>query len=87
MIPHVYKPRHTNSAGKSVTARLYRGRYRLDGDFLITEIPLGTVDKQVAERELAAIIAEKKRERAGILSPKTQREAARSSLGRFHRRS
>jgi len=80
MIAHVYKPRRKNSAGKSVTARLYRGRYRLDGDFAVTETPLGTADKQVAERKLAKIIAEKEREKAGIIAPKAQCEAAKMPL-------
>jgi len=80
MISNVYKPKRKNKSGKSVSARLYRGRYRLDGDFLITEIPLETADKQVAERKLAEIIAEKERERAGIISPRKERLAAKKML-------
>ncbi len=80
MISHVYKPKRKNKAGKTVSARLYRGRYRLDGDFATIEIPLGTDDKQVAEKKLAQIIAEKERERAGIIAPKAQRTAAQKRL-------
>jgi len=80
MISHVFKPRRKNAAGKSVSARLYRGRYRLDGDFTMSEVALGTADKQAAERKLATIITEKERERAGLIVPKCQREAAQKPL-------
>lgn len=76
MIAHVYKPRRRNKAGKTETSRIYRGRFRLKGDFAITEISLETSDKQVAEKKLAERIAEKERERAGLIAPKIQREAA-----------
>ncbi len=80
MISHVFKPRRKNKAGKSVASRLYRGRYRLEGEFSTTEVPLGTGDKQVAEKKLAMIVAEKERERAGILAPALERNAARQNL-------
>lgn len=80
MIAHVYKPRRKNAAGKSVPARLYRGRYRLDGDFSVKEVALGTPDKQTAEKKLSNIIKAKERERAGIIAPTAQREAAKTPL-------
>ncbi|PTX92334.1 site-specific integrase [Opitutus sp. ER46] len=79
MLAHVYRPRRRKD-GKVETARLYRGRYRLKGDFAITEVPLHTPDKRVAERMLAEIIAEREREKAGLIAPKTEREAANRSL-------
>ncbi len=80
MISHIYKPKRKNKAGKAVAARLYRGRYRLDGDFAVTDIALGTGDKQVAERKLADIVNEKEREKAGLLAPQKERLAAKKKL-------
>ncbi len=80
MISHVYKPKRKNEAGKSISARLYRGRYRLDGEFVTTDIALGTGDKQVAEKKLAGVIKERERERAGIIAPKLQRNSANVPL-------
>jgi len=80
LIAHVYKPRRKNAAGKSVPARLYRGRYRLEGDFAVKEVALGTSDKQTAEKKLRDVIKEKERERAGIIAPASQRVAAKTPL-------
>lgn len=80
MISHVYKPRRKNKDGKTVTFRLYRGRYRLDGDFVVTDVALGTADKQVAKQKLAEIVAEKEREKAGLVAPRSERNAARKRL-------
>lgn len=52
----------------------------MSGDFRITEVSLGTPDKQVAQKRLAEIVAEKERERAGIIAPKLQRESAQKPL-------
>lgn len=79
MISHVFKPKRTRN-GKTVISRLYRGRYRLDGDFAVTEIALGTADKQVAEKKLREIIKEKEQEKAGIIAPKLQRTSAERPL-------
>jgi len=79
MICNVYK-RKRKKNGKTVTDRNYRGRYRLDGDYAITDVALGTSDKQVAEKKLREIIKEKEMERSGILAPKLQREAAMKKL-------
>ena len=57
--------------------RIYWLKYRLHGE---TGKPLclslGTSDKQVAERLRGEKLAEFERERAGILAPKSMREAA-----------
>lgn len=79
MIAHVYKPRRRKN-GKLEVSRLYRGRFRLKGDYAITEVPLHTSDKQVAERALAEIISEREREKAGIIAPRLQRESAQTPL-------
>ena len=75
MISHVYKPKRKKN-GKTVVSRNYRGRYRLDGDFAVTEVALGTSDKQVAQKKLQDIIREAELERAGLIAPKTQRISA-----------
>jgi len=80
MIAHVFKPRRRNAAGKSVPHRLYRGRFRLDGEFSMSDVALGTADKQIAEKRLSEIVKEKEREKAGLIAPKLERDAARKPL-------
>ena len=80
MIAHVYKPRRRNKAGRTEAGRIYRGRFRLKGEFAITEVSLETSDKQVAEKKLAELVSEKERERAGLLAPKLHRESAKKLL-------
>ncbi len=63
MICNVYKKKRKTKSGKVTVDRLYRGRYRLDGDYAVTEIPLDTPDKQVAEQKLYHMISY-----AGIIS-------------------
>ena len=75
MIANIYKPRRKKN-GRTVVSRTYRGRYRLDGQFAITEVALGTSDKQVAQRKLQDIIKDAELERAGIIAPKVQRHSA-----------
>lgn len=75
MIAHIYKHKR-KAGGKTVVSRTYRGRYRLDGDFAMTEVTLGTGDKQVAEKKLREIVKEKEQERAGIIAPRLQRTSA-----------
>ena len=79
MIFHVYKKKRTKN-GKSVTDRLYRGRYRLGGDYAVMEVPLDTPDKQVAEQKLREIVKEREMERAGLIAPKLERDSASKSL-------
>jgi len=64
MIAYVFKPRRRNTDGKLVPTRTYRGRYRLDGDLAVSDVALGTRDKQTAEKKLREIIQEKEREAA-----------------------
>lgn len=79
MISHIYKPRRKRN-GKTITSRLYRGRYRLEGEFLIQEVSLGTSDKQVAEKKLREIIRQKELEKAGIVADEATTRAARKPL-------
>jgi integrase len=66
--------------GKTVTARTYSGRYRLAGDFRPTTVALGVTDKQVAEQNLNQLVRRLEMERAGIIAPKVQRDAAQKPL-------
>jgi len=75
MVATIYRHRRRVD-GEIITARTYRGRYRLDGESKIVEVPLKTSDKQAARIRLEQIIQEKERERAGILPPKAMRDAA-----------
>jgi integrase len=75
MICHIYKPKR-RKGGKLVVQRTYRGRYRLAGEFGLHDVPLDTTDKQVAHARLLALVQEKEREQAGLLSPKLERESA-----------
>jgi integrase len=79
MICNVFKPKR-NTDGKKSQQRMYRGRYRLDGDRKLTDVPLGTFDKQVAIERLKKLVREKQQEREGMISPKPKREAARKPL-------
>ena len=79
MISTIFRPKRQRG-GKSVSSRMYRGRYRLDGETQITDVPLHTNDKQVARQKLAEIIRERERERQGIIAPKQQRDAAQRPL-------
>ena len=73
MVKFVYKAKRRVN-GRLKIARLYRGRYKLEGDLKNTEVPLRTSDKQVAEKKLSAIFREKEWERAGISIPKRLKE-------------
>ena len=75
MICNVFKPKRKTD-GKKGQQRMYRGRYRLDGDRKLTDVPLGTFDKQVAVERLKKIVREKQQEREGLIASKPQREAA-----------
>lgn len=79
MIAHVYKPRR-HKDGKLVVSRLYRARIRLQGDSSVTEVPLETSDRQVAEKKLAELISERERERAGLIAPRLQRDSAQRPI-------
>jgi len=79
MKQYVYRPRRVVD-GKSRAGRFYRGRYRLDGDERDTNVPLRTTDKRVAEKKLAAIVAEVERERYGLIPPAAIRDGAARPL-------
>jgi len=79
MIAHIFKRRRKRD-GHATVSQSYYARYRLDGDFAVTELSLETSDKQVAEKKLADIIREKERERAGLIAPKLQRDSAQKPL-------
>jgi hypothetical protein len=53
MICTIFRPKRTKN-GKAQVSRLYRGRYRLEGDAKINDIPLHTSDKRVAQQEPSA---------------------------------
>ncbi len=80
MTSYVFKPRRRDRDGKSVPAKHYRGRFRLAGDYAVTEIALNTTDKQVAQKRLEEIVLEKEREREGLIAPKLQRVSAERPL-------
>jgi integrase len=75
MIKYVFKPKR-KVQGRRKVARLYSGRYKLDGEVRLTEVPLKTTDKQVAQKLLDELVREKERERAGIIAPKSLRQSA-----------
>ena len=60
--------------------RLWRGRYRVDGQEKTIEVSLGTKDKRTAQRKLQEIFDEKQMEAVGIMPPRKLREAAKSDL-------
>lgn len=72
MINRIFKPKGS---------RIYRWRYRLrPEDTKITDISLGTSDRQAAEKVRTEKLRELQHERAGILPAKTIREAAQRQL-------
>jgi integrase len=79
MICNVFKPKRKTD-GKKSQQRMYRGRYRLDGDSKLTDVPLHTFDKQVAVERLKKIVREKQQQREGLIASKPQREAAQKPL-------
>jgi len=79
MICTIFRPKRTKN-GKSQVSRLYRGRYRLEGDAKIFDIPLHTSDKRVAQQKLEEIVKNRQLESAGMLPPEALRNAAQSPL-------
>jgi hypothetical protein len=69
MICTIFRPKRTKS-GKAQVSRLYRGRYRLEGETKINDIPLHTSDKRVAQQKLEEIVKNRQLESAGMLPPK-----------------
>jgi hypothetical protein len=79
MICTVFRPKRTKN-GHAEIARLYRGRYRLEGDTKISDVPLHTTDKRVAQQKLEEIVRQKQLEGAGLLPPEAQRIAQQTPL-------
>jgi hypothetical protein len=75
----IYRRKRTVN-GKIEMARLYRGRYRLEGDTKITEIPLHTPDKRVAQQRLEEIVKQRQQEAAGMIPSGAKRTALQSPL-------
>lgn len=74
MIKSVFKPSRIKD-GKRVRSRVYWGQYRLDIDDPITRVSLKTTDKRVAEQRLNELVAELQYEQAGLVVPRTMKEA------------
>ena len=81
MILTVFRPKRIKN-GKVQIARSYRGRYRLDGEKKITDIPLHTTDKRVAQQRIEQIVKEKQMEAVGLLAPHAVRVASQTRLER-----
>jgi integrase len=79
MICNVFRPKRRIN-GRLHVGRLYRGRFKLDGEFKVTTIPLQTTDKQLANQKLLAVVRQREKELAGLTSRKPLREAAQSPL-------
>jgi hypothetical protein len=79
MIEKAYRPSRMKN-GQRVVGRLYRGKFRLDPRDKIKYVALHTTDRQVAEHRLRKMVLDEQRERAGLIAPKRQREAAQRSL-------
>jgi integrase len=79
MICNVFRPKRRIN-GRLHVGRLYRGRFKLDGEFKVTTLPLHTTDKQLAQQKLLAVVREREKELAGISGRKPWREAAQSPL-------
>jgi integrase len=79
MICTIFRPKRTKN-GKAQVSRLYRGRYRLEGETKINDVPLHTSDKRVAQQRLEEIVKNRQLESAGMLPPETLRNAAQSPV-------
>jgi len=79
MICTIFRPKRTKN-GNAQVSRLYRGRYRLEGDSKLNDVPLHTSDKRVAQQRLEQIVRDKQMEQAGMIAPKAVRNAAQSPL-------
>jgi hypothetical protein len=81
MILTVFRPKRIKN-GKVQIARSYRGRYRLYGEKKITDIPLHTTDRRVAQQRIEQIVKEKQMEAVGLLAPRAVRLASQTRLER-----
>jgi integrase len=62
--------------------RLWRGRFQIDGQPKIIEVPLRCSDKQVAEKKLKEMVRLEEQEAAGIIPSKQIRDAAQKPLSK-----
>ncbi len=62
--------------GKRVRSRMYRLAYRLPGMPKTKFVSLHTSDKQVAQKNAEDFLRELQQEKAGVIAPRVQREAA-----------
>jgi integrase len=60
--------------------RTWRGRYKLAGESRITEVPLNVADRQSAVKKLHDIVHEREQEVAGIIPPKSLRNAGQRDM-------
>ena len=79
MICTIFRPKRTKN-GKAQVSRLYRGRYRLEGEAKINDVPLHTSDKRVAQQRLEEIVKNRQLESVGMLPPEALRNAAQFPL-------
>jgi integrase len=79
MICNVYRQKRIVN-GRVQVARLYRGRFKLDGEFKVTTIPLHTTDKQLAQQRLLVAVRQRGKELSGLAGRKPLREAAQLPL-------
>jgi integrase len=79
MICNVFRPKRKIN-GRLHVGRLYRGRYKLDGEFKATTLPLHTTDKQLANQKLLLVVRQREKGLAGLTGRKPLREAAQSPL-------
>src|ERR1017187_1140998 len=70
-----------NSIYKPKDSRIWRWKFRLlPADVKIGDVSLGTSDKRVAEKRRSEKLEEIEHERAGIIAPKSSRDAAKRKL-------
>jgi integrase len=79
MICNVFRPKRIIN-GRVHVGRLYRGRFKLNGEFRVTTVPLHTTDKQLANQKLLLVVRQREKELAGLTGHKPLREAAQSPL-------
>jgi integrase len=75
----IYRRKRTID-GKVEMARLYRGRYRLDGETKITDVPLHTSDKRIAQQNLEKLVQQRQLEVAGMAPSAAQKAAQQTPL-------
>jgi len=81
MAHSLFKPKRRDATtGKRKVNRYWHGQYRLDGMSAYARVSLKTTDKRVAQQRLDELVRREERQRAGILAPSVQTEAAKTPL-------